>query len=64
MAHDRDRAIIGIDQLLWGSDYPPTESTFPRSRRILERVLDGVSEAEPRKITSENVARRYHFDLN
>src|SRR5262249_44949933 len=59
----RDRALIGVDALMWGNDYPHTESTFPRSRTILERILDGVDEAERRKITSENVARLYHFDL-
>ena len=25
----RDRGIIGVDNLLWGSDYPHLESTFP-----------------------------------
>jgi predicted TIM-barrel fold metal-dependent hydrolase len=60
----RDRWIIGVQQLMWGSDYPHTESTFPRSRKILERILDGVPEGERREITSENVARLYHFDLD
>ena len=27
------RQIIGVDNLLWGSDYPHQESTFPRSRK-------------------------------
>lgn len=57
----RDRALIGVDQLMWGSDYPHTESTFPRSRTILERILDGVSEDERRKITQGNAARLYGF---
>jgi predicted TIM-barrel fold metal-dependent hydrolase len=50
--------------LMWGSDYPHTEATFPRSRQILERILEGVPEDERRKITAANVARLYHFDLN
>ena len=58
----RDRALIGVDRLLWGSDYPHTESTFPRSRVILERILDGVSRAERRQITASNTARLYRFD--
>jgi predicted TIM-barrel fold metal-dependent hydrolase len=57
----RDRALIGVDQLLWGSDYPHTESTFPRSRTILERILAGVPEEEQRKITQGNAARLYGF---
>jgi predicted TIM-barrel fold metal-dependent hydrolase len=57
----RDRALIGVDQLMWGSDYPHTESTFPRSRPILERILDGVPEDERRRITQGNAARLYGF---
>jgi predicted TIM-barrel fold metal-dependent hydrolase len=58
----RDRALIGVDGLMWGSDYPHTESTFPRSRTILERILDGVPGEERRQITASNVARLYQFD--
>jgi hypothetical protein len=36
----------------------------PRSRQILGRILDGVSEEERRKIMGANVARHYHFDLH
>jgi len=58
----RDRALIGVENLMWGSDYPHTEATFPRSQQILERLLAGVPEEERAKITCTNVARLYHFD--
>jgi predicted TIM-barrel fold metal-dependent hydrolase len=58
----RDRALIGVENLMWGSDYPHTEATFPRSQQILERILAGVPEEERAKITCTNVARLYHFD--
>jgi predicted TIM-barrel fold metal-dependent hydrolase len=60
----RDRVLIGVDTLMWGSDYPHTETTFPRSRQILERILEGVPEDERQKITRTNVARLYQFDLD
>jgi predicted TIM-barrel fold metal-dependent hydrolase len=56
------RHHVGVDNLLWGSDYPHAESTFPRSREIVERMLDGVAEDEKAKIVGENTARLYHFD--
>jgi predicted TIM-barrel fold metal-dependent hydrolase len=59
----RDRALIGVDALMWGSDYPHTEATFPRSRQILEQILEGVPEEERRRITGANAARLYSFDL-
>ena len=58
----RDRDIIGVDNLLWGSDYPHSESTFPRSRQILEEILVECTEEEKSKITGENAARVYHLD--
>ena len=59
----RDRTLIGVDTLMWGSDYPHTETTFPRSRQILEQILAGVPEEERRQIICTNVATLYHFDL-
>jgi predicted TIM-barrel fold metal-dependent hydrolase len=45
---------------MWGSDYPHQESTWPKSREILERILKEVPEGEKAKIAGENVARLYH----
>ena len=53
------RDIIGVDQLLWGSDYPHTESTFPRSRQILEEILADCTDEERAKIAGGNAARVY-----
>ena len=57
----RDRHIIGVDNLLWGSDYPHFESTFPRSREILEEILADCTEEEKAKIAGGNAARVYNF---
>ena len=57
-----DRAAIGVDNLMWGSDYPHTESTFPRSRQILDEILAGVPEDEKAKIVGGNAARLYNFN--
>jgi predicted TIM-barrel fold metal-dependent hydrolase len=55
--------VIGADNMMWGSDYPHSESTFPRSRQILAQILDGVPDDEQAKIAGLNTARVYHFDL-
>jgi predicted TIM-barrel fold metal-dependent hydrolase len=55
----RDREIIGIDGLMWGSDFPHAESTWPRSREILSTVLAGTNESERRKITHDNAVALY-----
>ena len=58
----RDRHLIGVDSMMWGSDYPHTESTFPQSQKLLDRVFADVPDDERRRITRDNVARLYGFD--
>ncbi|MGH6954362.1 MAG: amidohydrolase family protein [Alphaproteobacteria bacterium] len=55
-------AMIGTDTLMWGSDYPHAESTWPNSRKVLDELLAGVSAAHRRKLTRDNVARLFKFD--
>jgi predicted TIM-barrel fold metal-dependent hydrolase len=57
----RERDFIGVNTLMWGSDYPHTESTFPRSMEILAGIMDGVGTDDVRKIVSTNAATLYHF---
>ena len=58
----RDRHIIGVENLLWGSDYPHPESTWPRSREILEEILADCTEEEKAKIAGGNAARIYRLN--
>jgi predicted TIM-barrel fold metal-dependent hydrolase len=58
------RDVIGVDTMLWGSDFPHAESTWPKSRDFLDRMFAGVPEADLRKITSGNAARLFGFELN
>ena len=57
------RRRIGVENLLWGNDFPHAESTWPRSREFLATMLTGVPEEEARKLTSDNAARIFHFSL-
>jgi predicted TIM-barrel fold metal-dependent hydrolase len=58
----RLRDVIGVDNMMWGSDYPHSESTFPQSRKILAEILAGVPVDEQAKIAGGNTARVYKFD--
>jgi predicted TIM-barrel fold metal-dependent hydrolase len=58
----RLRDVIGVDNMMWGSDYPHSESTFPRSREILSQILAGVPPDEGAKIAGTNTARVYGFE--
>jgi predicted TIM-barrel fold metal-dependent hydrolase len=58
------RHWIGVDNIMWSSDYPHTASTWPHSRDIIARDFKSVSEVEKRKIVRENAAQLYGFDLD
>ncbi len=44
------RALLGVETLLWASDYPHAESTFPHSRAIVERILQGYRTRRRRRL--------------
>jgi predicted TIM-barrel fold metal-dependent hydrolase len=67
----RLRDAIGVDNMMWGSDYPHSEWTFSQSRQILTEILAGVPDDEQAKpapdpdpeIAGGNTARVYNFDV-
>ena len=54
---------IGLDKVMWGSDYPHNEACSPLSREALRHSFQGWSEDHMRMILSENQAHVYGFDL-
>ena len=58
----RLRHIIGLDNLLWGSDYPHQDSTFPRSQQILRDILVDCTDEEKALIVGGNAAKIYGID--
>jgi len=54
---------IGLDKIMWGSDYPHHEATSPYSRESLRRSFSEWSEPDLRRILAENAAEVYGFDL-
>ncbi|HEX3864870.1 MAG TPA: amidohydrolase family protein [Stellaceae bacterium] len=57
-----NRKFIGIDRMMWSSDYPHSASSWPRSQDIVARDFADASEEDRFKITRGNVARLYGFD--
>ena len=57
-----NRHIVGIDNIVWGSDFPHTESTWPHSREMLAKLLHGVAQEEVDKLAFGNAARIFGFD--
>lgn len=58
----RMREQIGLDNIMWGADFPHVEGTWPHSRKWLSRALLEVPEPERRRILGGNAARAYRVD--
>ena len=55
------RHLFGEDTLLWGSDYPHTDSTWPCSVGVLEEMFSDFSLETKTKITCSNVRNLYQL---
>jgi predicted TIM-barrel fold metal-dependent hydrolase len=57
------RHEVGIERVMWGTDYPHVEGTQPFTREALRATFHDVPEAEVRAIVGGNAAALYGFDL-
>jgi predicted TIM-barrel fold metal-dependent hydrolase len=57
------RYEIGLDNMLWGNDFPHPEGTWPNSRQWLSKTYHDVPIAETRRMIGEAAAEVYGFDL-
>ena len=55
------RDFLGVENLMWSSDYPHTDTTWPKSRDSIAHDFVGVSESDQRKMTYTNAAKLYGF---
>ena len=56
--------FFGEDNLMWASDFPHTDSTWPHSEDVIARDFRQVPERVKRKVGCENAARLYQIDPN
>lgn len=56
------RHAIGIDNLLWGSDFPHPEGTWPETPTCLRHAFHGLPENETARILGRNAIDFFGFD--
>ncbi|MAZ90077.1 MAG: hypothetical protein CL693_20785 [Cellvibrionaceae bacterium] len=44
-----NREAMGLETMIWASDYPHKEGTFPHSKEVVEKLFDGVEISEQEK---------------
>ncbi len=55
----RQRELVGIENILWSTDFPHPATTWPNSRSVVERQFADIPEEERELITCGNAARIY-----
>jgi predicted TIM-barrel fold metal-dependent hydrolase len=58
------RYVVGVDKIMWGSDFPHKEGCWPYSHEHLRLAFAGVDRDEVRAMVGGNAARVYGFDLD
>ncbi len=56
------RHEIGLKQLMWGSDYPHPEGSWPKTRPHLQKTFSGLPDADIAAMLGENAIAFYGFD--
>jgi predicted TIM-barrel fold metal-dependent hydrolase len=56
-----NRHFVGVDRMMWSSDYPHQASTWPHSQDVVARDFKDASPEDRFKITRGNVAKLYGF---
>lgn len=54
--------MMGPKALLWASDYPHSDSTWPESMEILSKTIEGIDPALVRRIVHDNAKELYRLD--
>ena len=55
----RNRDLVGVNTMMWSSDYPHSGADWPNSRASIDAQMTGVPEEDRRLILCENALRLY-----
>jgi predicted TIM-barrel fold metal-dependent hydrolase len=62
MAGVLTRELIGVENLLWGNDYPHHDAIWPHSMETLDKVFQSVPQGEREKMCWSNTIDLYGID--
>ncbi|HZT67563.1 MAG TPA: amidohydrolase family protein [Acidimicrobiales bacterium] len=58
------RDEIGVDHLMWGTDYPHLEGAVPVHRQVMQHLVGGLPEEDIRRILGSNAVELWGFDAD
>ena len=54
---------VGVNNVMWGSDFPHPDGVWPDSQEFLQKQLGHLPAETRRKLVYENVAHLYGFPM-
>jgi len=60
----RSRYDVGVERILWSSDYPHAASTWPHSRQVITDELGHLPKNVIDKVVRQNVLDLYHIKVD
>jgi len=58
------RHAVGLDKIMWGSDYPHKEGSNPFTLEAIRASFASIDPVEVQAMLGDNAARTYGFDLS
>jgi hypothetical protein len=58
------RHDVGLDRIMWGTDYPHVEGSHPYTREHLRLSFAGVDPDEVQQLVGLNAATLYDFEVD
>lgn len=55
---------VGVDRVMWGSDYPHIEGSYPHTHEHLRLTFSQMTQEETTTMLTSNAAKVYDFDLD
>ena len=56
------RHMIGVDKIMWSTDFPHIVTRWPKSLELVEEQFAGVPENEKKAIVAGNAVKFFHLD--
>lgn len=53
---------VNLERVMWATDFPHGDGTYPQSREVAEDVTQGMDDAQRHAVLYGNAARLYGFD--
>jgi len=57
-------SVVGVNNIIWGSDYPHPDCIWPDSREIIKRNLGHLDEQTLSQLLGGNAERLYRIPTN